>query len=201
MTPPEPHPDSILDDAWDGIVGGMDWLKSVLFGEFADNRPLSAVVADMLISFVPGVVIVTSARDAMAVILRLASHPEKREELMEWVLLSACLIVIALPLATAAGGAAAAGVGAIVGGIAGSELGAALRAVMLMLIKEASKLVELVRFLQKFVHGDVLKFLRAVKFAKTIKLWLWRWASSLANWSALPGRCARIWKVCVILTV
>ena len=32
MTPPEPHPDSILDDAWDGIVGGMDWLKSVLFG-------------------------------------------------------------------------------------------------------------------------------------------------------------------------
>jgi len=166
MTPPERHQDSILDDAWDGIVGGMDWLKSVLFGEFADNRPLSAVVADMLISFVPGVVIVTSARDAMAVILRLASHPEKREELMEWVLLSACLIVIALPLAMAAGGAAAAGVGAIVGGIAGSELGAALRAVMLMLIKEASKLVELVRFLQKFVHGDVLKFLRAIKFAK-----------------------------------
>ena len=166
MTPPQPHQDSILDDAWDGVVGGMDWLKSVLFGEFSDNRPLSAVVADMLISFVPGVVIVTSARDAMAVILRLASHPEKREELMEWVLLSACLIVIALPLAMAAGGAAAAGVGAIVGGIAGSELGAALRAVMLMLIKEASKLVELVRFLQKFVHGDVLKFLRAVKFAK-----------------------------------
>ena len=166
MTPPEPHPDSILDDAWDGIVGGMDWLKSVLFGEFADNRPLSAVVADMLISFVPGVVIVTSARDARAVILRLASHPEKREELMEWVLLSACLIVIALPLAMAAGGVAAAGVGAVVGGIAGSELGAALRAVMLLLIKEASKLVELVRSLQKFVHGDVLKFLRAVKFAK-----------------------------------
>jgi hypothetical protein len=64
----------------------------------------------------------------------------------------------------AAGGAAAAGVGAVVGGIAGSELGAALRAVMLLLIKEASKLVELVRFLQKFIKGDVLKFLRAVKF-------------------------------------
>jgi hypothetical protein len=166
MSRPSPPKDSILDDAWAGIVGGMDWLKSVLFGEFADHRPLSAVVADMLISFVPGVVIVTSARDATAVILRLASHPEKREELMEWVLLSACLIVVALPLALAAGGAAAAGAGAIVGGIAGSELGAALRAIMLMLIKEATKLVELVQFLQKFVHGDVLKFLRAVKFAK-----------------------------------
>ena len=162
--PPEQH--TILDNAWGQVVGGMDWLKSVFFGEFADHRPLSAVVADMLVSFIPGVVIVTSARDAVAVILRLANHPERREELMEWVLLSACLIVIALPLAMAAGGVAAAGVGAIVGGIAGSELGAALRSVMLMLIKEASNLVELVRFLQKFIKGDILKFLRAVKFAK-----------------------------------
>lgn len=156
----------ILEDAWTQVAGGMDWLKSVLFGEFADHRPLSAVVADMLVSFIPGVVIVTSARDAVAVILRLAIHPEKREELMEWVLLCACLIVIALPLAMAAGSAVALGVGAVVGGIAGSELGAALRAVMLMLIKEASKLVELVRFLQKFMKGDILKFLRAVHFVK-----------------------------------
>jgi len=162
----QPDEKGILDDAWLQIVGGMDWLKSVFFGEFADNRPLSAVIADMLVSFLPGVVIVTSARDAVAVILRLANHPEKREDLMEWVLLSACLIVIALPLAMAAGGVAAAGVGAIVGGIAGSELGAALRAVMLLLIKEASKLVELVRFLQKFIKGDILKFLRAVKFTQ-----------------------------------
>ncbi|EEF24785.1 conserved hypothetical protein, partial [Ricinus communis] len=164
MAPPPEQ--SILEDAWGQVVGGMDWLKSVLFGEFADHRPLSAVVADMLVSFIPGVVIVTSARDAVAVILRLANHPEKREDLMEWVLLSACLIVIALPLAMAAGGAAAAGVGAMVGGIAGSELGAALRSVMLLLIKEASKLVELVRFLQKFIKGDILKFLRAVKFTQ-----------------------------------
>ena len=85
---------------------------------------------------------------------------------MEWVLLCACLIVIALPVAMAAGSAVALGVGAVVGGVAGSELGAALRAVMLMLIKEASKLVELVRFLQKFMKGDILKFLRGVRFAR-----------------------------------
>lgn len=162
--PPDHH--NIVEDAWSEVVGGVDWLKSVFIGEFADHRSLSALVVDMLLSFVPGVVIVTSARDAVAVILRLAHHPEKREELMEWVLLSACLIVIALPLAMAAGGAAAAGVGAIVGGIAGSELGAALRAVMLLLIKEATKLVEVVQFLQRFMKGDVLKFLRGVKFAK-----------------------------------
>ncbi|MFC0254204.1 hypothetical protein [Massilia consociata] len=164
--PLPPDQDTILQDAWDTVVGGVNWLNSVLLGEFADNRPLSAVVADMLISFVPGVVLVTSARDAVAVILRLACHPEKRDDLMEWVLLCACLIVLALPFAMAAAGAAALGAGAVVGGIAGSELGAALRAVMLLLIKEASKLVELVRFLQKFIKGDVLKFLRAVKFAR-----------------------------------
>jgi hypothetical protein len=90
----------------------MDWLKSVLLGEFADHRPLSGVVADMLVSFIRRVVIVTSARDAVAVILRLANHPEKREELMESVLLSVCLIVIASPLAMAAGGTVAAGVSA-----------------------------------------------------------------------------------------
>lgn len=161
---PDQH--TILADAWGQVVGGMEWLQSVLFGEFADHRPLSAIVADMVVSFIPGVVIVTSARDAVAVILRLAVHPEKREELMEWVLLCACLIVIALPIAMAAGSAVAMGVGAVVGGIAGSELGAALRAVMLMLIKEATKLVELVHFLQKFIKGDILKFLRAVQFAK-----------------------------------
>ena len=168
MNGPHPAPDhqSILDNAWDKTVGGMDWLKSVVFGEFADHRPLSAAVADMLVSFVPGVVIVTSARDAVAVTLRLANHPEKREELMEWVLLCACLITIALPIAMAAGGAVMAGVGAAVGGIAGGELAAALRGVMLMLIKEASKLVELMQFLQKFIKGDILKFLRAIKFAQ-----------------------------------
>jgi hypothetical protein len=157
---------SILDDAWDGAVGGLDWLKSVIYGEFADNRSLSAMIADMLLSFVPGVVIVTSARDAVAVIVRLAQHPEKRDDALEWIMLAACMIVIALPLAMAAGGAVAAGVGGIVGGIAGSELGAALRAVMLLLIKEATKLGDVLRFLQKFVKGDLLFFLRSIKFAK-----------------------------------
>ncbi|EEF23065.1 conserved hypothetical protein [Ricinus communis] len=136
------------------------------FHQLLNWAPGSKRREDMLVSFIPGVVIVTSARDAVAVILRLATHPERREDLMEWVLLSACLIVIALPIAMAAGSAVALGVGAVVGGVAGSELGAALRAVMLLLIKEASKLSELLHFLQKFMKGDILKFLRGVQFAK-----------------------------------
>lgn len=159
-------PDNFLDSIWSSTVEGFAWLKSVLLGEFEDNRPLSAIVADMLVSFVPGVVIVTSARDAVAVILRLAQHPEKREELMEWVLLSACLIALAVPIVMAAGGAVFAGIGAVVGGIAGSELGAILRGVMLMLIKKSGKLVEMIQFLQKFIRGDIVRFLRAIRFVE-----------------------------------
>ena len=72
---PEQH--TVLADAWGHVVGGMEWLQSVLFGEFADHRPLSAVVADMLVSFIPGVVIVTSARDAVAVIFALGDPSRK----------------------------------------------------------------------------------------------------------------------------
>jgi ADP-ribosyl cyclase len=161
---------NVLDEAWDSVVGGFEWIKAVLIGEFADNRPLSALIADMLVSFVPGVVIVTSARDAVAVSLRLAKHPEKREHTMEWVVLCACLITIALPLAMAAAGVAALGMGAVVGGIAGSELGAALRAVMLLLAREGAKLVELIQFLQKFVSGNIIGFLRALKFVQYEKV-------------------------------
>ena len=32
--------------------------------------------------------------------------------------------------------------------------------------KQASKLVDVVKFLQKFIKGDILKFLRAVKFSQ-----------------------------------
>ena len=157
----------ILDDIWDRVVGGLDWLKQVIFGEFDDNRDMSAVIADMLVSFVPGVIIVTSARDLTAVILRLVKRPERREQTEEWMLLIACAVPLVLPILAAAAGAAVAGVGAIVGGIAGSEAGAALRAVCLLLIKKgANALVEIVGFLRRFVKGDIMKVLRDVKFAQ-----------------------------------
>lgn len=157
---------SAADEAWASAVGGWDWVKSLILGEFQDNRPLSVLITEMLVTFVPGVVIVTSARDAVAVSLRLAKHPERREHVTEWIVLCACLITIALPLAMAAGGAVFAGVGAVVGGIAGSELGAALRAVMLMLAREAAELMAIVKFLQKFVTGNIMTFLKAIKFAR-----------------------------------
>lgn len=156
----------ILDEIWDRVVGGLDWLKQVVVGEFDDDRDLSSVIADMLVSFLPGVVIVTSARDLTAVIIRLAKHPEKRNDMQEWMLLVACVLPLVLPILAAAVGAAGAGVGAIVGGIAGSEAGAVLRAVCLLLIKHTTKLAEIVSFLRKFVSGNVMRVLHDVKFAQ-----------------------------------
>jgi A nuclease of the HNH/ENDO VII superfamily with conserved WHH len=159
--------EKILDEVWARVVGGMDWLKQVIFGEFDDSRDMSAVIADMLVSFVPGVIIVTSARDLVAVVMRMVKHPDKREEPEEWMLIVACAIPLVLPVLAAAAGAAAAGVGAIVGGIAGSEAGAVLRAVCLLLIKKgAYVLVEVVGFLRKFVKGNIIVVLRDVKFVK-----------------------------------
>jgi hypothetical protein len=157
----------VVDAIWEKVVGGLDWLKQVVFGEFEDHRDISAVIADMLVSFVPGVVIVTSARDLTAVILRLAKRPERREHVEEWMLLIACAIPLVLPILAAAAGAVAMGVGAIVGGIAGSEAGAVLRAVCLLLIKRgAYVLAEIVGFLRRFIKGDILKVLRDIRFAQ-----------------------------------
>lgn len=159
----------LLDAIWKEVLGDaaatFNWLKDFLLGEFVPDRPFSVIVAEMLANFVPGVIIVTSARDAVAIIVRLSTHPERRKEVSEWILLCACLIALALPLVMAAAGAVAAGVGAVVTGIMGDELAAALRAVMLMLIEKSGKLAEMIRFLNKFIKGNILEFLKGVKFA------------------------------------
>jgi len=178
-----------FDKAWDSVVGGLDWLKQVVIGEFADHRDTSAVVADMLLSFVPAVVIVTSARDLTAIIMRLVKYPEKREHAEEWMLVVACAIPLVLPVLAAAVGAAAAGVGAVVGGIAGSEAGAALRAVCLLLIGKAMPLVEVVGFLRRFIKGNIMAVLRDIRFAQ--------YGAALAKYisdfiTALAQVCARV---------
>ena len=147
-----------MDRLWDDVVGDVEWLKEVVLGEFDENRPTSAMVADLLASFVPGVIIVTSARDLVAVSIRLVRHPERREEVTQWMLIVGCVIPLAAPLIGAAAGA-------IIGGIAGSEAGAALRAVALMLIEHGGEMLEkLLLFLRKFIKGDIIAVLKDIKF-------------------------------------
>ncbi|MGI4853927.1 MAG: glycohydrolase toxin TNT-related protein [Janthinobacterium lividum] len=162
---------SYLDELWNEAVGdtkgALDWLKQVILGEFDDHQSTSAMITQLLVSFVPGAVIVMSARDLTAVLIRMVRHPDKRENITEWMILVACAIGLVPALIGAAAGAAAAGVGAIVGGLAGDEAGAALRATALLLIEDGARMLEkVVQFLRRFIKGDIMRFLREVKFVK-----------------------------------
>lgn len=177
---------SIIDDVLDSALGGLAWVRSFLLGQFEPEKELSVVIAEALASFVPGVVIVFSARDAVAITIRLANHPEKRDDLLEWIYLCACLIVIALPAVMAVAGVALAGVGAIVGALAGTELGAALKAVILLLMSKGAKLADILLFLQKFMKGDLTGFLKQIKFMQFEK----------ALQSTLKSTAAKLIEIC-----
>lgn len=165
----------VLDSIWDSAVGKYQWLKSLVLGEFSENRAFSVVVTDMLAGFIPGVVVVTSARDLAAVCLRLgkrydnqlsagqlAAHPEWEE----WALLVACAIGVFGPLICAAIGTAGTLVGTAAGFVIGDEAAAFVRALCLLLIRGAKSTIHgIIAFLSKFIKGDISKLLRAVRFA------------------------------------
>jgi len=149
----------VLDRVWDGANDTWQWLRGVVLGEWEDNRSISQIVTDALAGFVPGVGSIITLRDLLAVIVRLAKHPEKREQVEEWILLVAML----LPLIITVLGVAAAGVGALVG----AELGGFLRAVALFVVKKGGVALRvMVEFFQAHGYGDVVKALRQVKFAQ-----------------------------------
>lgn len=149
----------LLDNTWNATSDAWEWLRGVLLGEWEEDKSLSQIVADAMAGFVPGVGTIITIRDLIAVIVRLAKHPEKRDDIDEWILLIAML----LPLIITVIGAAAAGVGALVG----AELGAFLRAVALTLVKKGGATLKvLAEFLQAHGYGDVIKALRQIKFSK-----------------------------------
>jgi hypothetical protein len=163
-----------LGKVWDEAVGAYEWLKSLTLGEFAEDRPTSVIVTDMLVAMtVPGAVIVTSARDLAAVCLRLghryagtstaqqnAVHPEWEE----WVILIASALGVFGPVICAA-------TGALVGALVGDEAAAILRALCLMLVKKGGAiLVDVVGFLESFTKGNVVKLLKMVRFADYAEL-------------------------------
>ncbi|WP_429466623.1 hypothetical protein [Paraburkholderia sp. WSM4175] len=160
---------SMLGDVWDEAVGTYNWLKSLTLGEFAEGRPTSVIVTDMLVAMtVPGAVIVTSARDLAAVCLRLgrryegestdaqnAAHPEWQE----WVILIASVLGVFGPVICAA-------VGSLVGAMIGDEAAAVIRAVCLLLIDKGGEVLEkVVGFLARFTKGNIIKLLEKVHFA------------------------------------
>ncbi len=100
-----------------------------------------------------------------AVLIRLAKHPERRDDLEELGLVIASAVPLVLPILAAAAGSVGTLAGTVVGGIAGSEAGAVVKASCLLLLKEGGKMLEpLVKFLRRFIKGDILAVLRGLKF-------------------------------------
>lgn len=151
--------DEILDRTWNGMGEAWEWLRGVILGEWEDNRSTSQVVSDALAGMVPGIGSIITLRDLIAVIVRLAKHPEKREDVDEWILLVAMLF----PLIITVLGAVVAGVGALVG----AELGGFLRAVALMLVKKGGVgLKAILEFLQGHGYGNAAAALGEIKFSR-----------------------------------
>ncbi|MFM2467301.1 hypothetical protein P0D87_26890 [Paraburkholderia sp. RL17-368-BIF-A] len=160
---------STLGDVWDDAVGTLNWLRSLAYGEFAEDRPTSVIVADMLAAImVPGAVVVTSARDLAAVSLRLgrryegtstdvenAAHPEWQE----WVILVASALGVFGPAICAA-------VGGLAGAMVGDEAAAVIRTVCLLLIERSGLVLErVVGFLARFTKGNIVRLLDKIHFA------------------------------------
>ncbi|MDD0977006.1 hypothetical protein [Pseudomonas fontis] len=164
-----------LDKMLDTLKGGGRWLRDLIYGEFVEERPLSVVIADMLVAFVPGVVILLSARDLAAVSLRLGrrytdasvGRGEQHPEWQEWALLTVCLFTLIAPVIGAAIGSAGLAAGAAVGALAGTQASAILRALGLLLMRESAvALSTLINFLGRFTRADILALLRQVKFGE-----------------------------------
>ncbi|ENU93973.1 hypothetical protein F971_00411 [Acinetobacter vivianii] len=164
------------------LDGAQSWVKSFIYGEFnTDERPVSVIVTEMLAGFVPGTVLVFSARDAIAVIMRMLNDPKKQDEVQEWMLLAVYLLPFVLVGATAATGAATggaggaffggvgaapgAGAGGILGGAVGSEIGNVVKCVGLFLIKRTPHLATIISKLNGFMKGNVVPTLKKIKYS------------------------------------
>jgi len=164
------------------LDGAQSWVKSFIYGEFnTDERPVSVIVTEMLAGFVPGTVLVFSARDAVAVIMRMLNDPKKQDDVQEWMLLAVYLLPFVLVGVTATTGAATggaggavfggvgaapgAGVGSLIGGAIGSEIGNVVKCVGLFLIKKTPHLATIVSKLNGFMKGNIIPTLKRIKYS------------------------------------
>lgn len=126
-----------------------DWLWGTVQGAFNEKQTTSQIIVDAVIGMIPLVGDATAARDLIAVGSRLASQPEKREEVTEWVLL-VILIFALIPV-----------VGGIIKGVG---------RLLLKMGKETAEnqklLQEIIGFLNRMDHGNSLKFFRELDITK-----------------------------------
>lgn len=83
------------------VTDAGDWIWGLVQGGFNEQQTVSQIIVDAIIGMIPVVGDVTAVRDLLAVIIRLADNPAKRQEAMQWVE----LVIGLLALIPVAGGA------------------------------------------------------------------------------------------------
>jgi hypothetical protein len=76
------------------VLEVADWLWGTVQGSFNQQQTTSQIIVDAVIGMVPLVGDVTAVRDLLAVVLRLARDPEKRNDKTEWMLLVVLLFAL-----------------------------------------------------------------------------------------------------------
>lgn len=134
---------------WRMVTDAGDWLWGLVQGGFNEQQTVSQIIVDAIIGMIPVVGDVTAARDLLAVVIRLADQPEKREDPMQWVELVICIFAL-IPVA----GGAIKGVGRLLTRV-GREAAEHPR-----ILREA------VELLNRFGNGNSVQWLRSLDLTR-----------------------------------
>ncbi|MDC0722623.1 hypothetical protein [Nannocystis bainbridge] len=126
-----------------------DWIWGLVRGGFNEQQSISQIIVDAIIGMIPVVGDVTAVRDLLAVVIRLADHPERRQETMQWVELTICLFAL-IPVA----GGAIKGVGRLLARVGRNAAEA------------APVLREAVELLNRLGSGNAVRFMRELDLSR-----------------------------------
>ncbi|TKI02614.1 DUF4112 domain-containing protein [Martelella alba] len=118
------------------------WIWGTLQGAFNEKQTISQIIVDAVISMIPLLGDVTAVRDLIAVSIRLAKEPKKRESVSEWVFLVILLFAL-IP---------------VIGGVIKGDGRLVLR-VTTQAAENVETLGEVIKFLNRIGEGDAVKWL------------------------------------------
>jgi hypothetical protein len=134
---------------WGLVTDTGDWLWGLIQGGFNEQQSVSQIIVDACIGMIPVVGDVTAVRDVLAVTIRLADDPAKRQEVMQWVE----LVIGLLALIPVAGGAI-------------KGVGKLLMRVGKNAADHAKILREAIELLHRLGNGNAVKYIRELDLTR-----------------------------------
>jgi len=131
------------------VTDAGEWLWGMIQGGFNEQQTISQIIVDAIIGMIPVVGDVTAVRDLLAVIIRLADQPEKRDDPLQWIELVICLLAL-IPVA----GGAIKGVGRLLVRVGGD-------------VAQHSRILrEAIELLNRVGSGDAVRFIRELDLTR-----------------------------------